>query len=124
MEEAKLAEHGLMLEAGDAVLGYALVGPALDATYGFTGQLYEIYLRPSVFDQGFGAALFRAAAGHLRDAGHDSMILWVFEANVKARRFYDRLGGEQLAGVSVVMELGGKKLREVAYGFRSLRKIR
>jgi hypothetical protein len=52
------------------------------------------------------------------------MIVWVFEANAIARRFYERLGGELIANVSLVTELGDKKLREVAYGFRSLGDLR
>jgi GNAT superfamily N-acetyltransferase len=124
VREAELVDCGLVLDAGTALLGYSLFGAAIDATHGFTGQLYEIYLRPSAVGQGFGAALFKAAGRLLCDAGYDTMIVWVFEANATARRFYERLGGEQIANVSLVMELGGKKLREVAYGFRSLRELR
>jgi GNAT superfamily N-acetyltransferase len=123
VKEAELVRCGLVLDGGTALLGYSLFGAAIDATHGFTGQLYEIYLRPSALGQGFGAALFRVAAGHLHDAGHDTMIVWVFEANARARRFYERLGGKQIADASFVMELGGQKLREVAYGFRSLREL-
>ena len=124
VRESELVDCGLVLDAGTALLGFSLFGAAIDATHGFTGQLYEIYLRPSALGQGFGAALFREAANLLCDAGHDTMIVWVFEANAIARRFYERLGGELIANVSLVTELGDKKLREVAYGFRSLGDLR
>ena len=121
--ECNLVHCGLVLDTGTALLGYSLFGAATGATHGCTGQLYEIYLRPSALGQGFGASLFRRAAGLLCDAGHDTMIVWVFEKNTIARRFYEKLGGEQIADASLVTELGGKKLREVGYRFCSLREL-
>jgi RimJ/RimL family protein N-acetyltransferase len=34
----------------------------------------------------------RAAAGRLVELGHSTAYLWVFESNVAAIRFYERLG--------------------------------
>jgi len=42
--------------------------------------------------QGWGTALLRQAESYARSRGYREMKLFVDEANVKARRFYARLG--------------------------------
>ena len=52
----------------------------------------NLHVVPSMRSRGIGAALMRAAAGRLLEQGHSTAYLWVFERNVAAIRFYDRLG--------------------------------
>ncbi|MEJ0027578.1 MAG: GNAT family N-acetyltransferase [Rhizomicrobium sp.] len=114
---ASFADSVLVADRADGIAGYAMFGPVRDAAPGYDGQLYAIYLRPAAMRNGIGGALFRAASAGLRARGHAKFLLWVFEANSAARRFYERQGGILISGAQVVTEIGGAHLRELAYGF-------
>ncbi len=45
------------------------------------------------------------------------MLIWVLADN-PSRRFYERLGGQLVREAEV--ELGGQRLRELAYGWKNL----
>lgn len=53
----------------------------------------------------------------LIDSGFESMSLWVLAQN-PARRFYEQLGGTAVEEKTI--EIGGRKLAEVAYGWDDL----
>jgi GNAT superfamily N-acetyltransferase len=55
-------------------------------------ELVTLYVHPRAWGRGLGAALHDAAVGHLRSHGCRSATLWVFEANARARRFYEARG--------------------------------
>jgi GNAT superfamily N-acetyltransferase len=118
--EEMFSSTAVVLEDGADLLGYALFGPCKDEPVGPSGQLYELYVRPSVLGTGAGHALFVAAADRLRQASHNGFHLWVFDANQGARRFYERHGGSVLANSRKGFEIGGHSIWEVAYGFRLL----
>jgi ribosomal protein S18 acetylase RimI-like enzyme len=52
----------------------------------------NLHVLPSMRSGGIGVALMRAAARRLLAMGHSTAHLWVFESNVAAIRFYERLG--------------------------------
>jgi GNAT superfamily N-acetyltransferase len=109
----------LVAEGADGdVCGFAAAGPEREGEPGYAGELYALYLRPSHQRLGLGRALVRGVAAGLAEAGMNSMLLWVFEANADARAFYQKLGGSYVRGQP--MTLGGATFTEVAYGWRSL----
>jgi len=55
----------------------------------------NLHVLPSMRSKNTGTVLMRAAARELIHRGHDTAYLWVFESNLKAIRFYERLGGVQ-----------------------------
>ena len=57
-----------------------------------TAELTTIYLDPQWWGEGMGRALMNRAVDDLRSRGFDSMVLWVLEANDRARRFYEAGG--------------------------------
>jgi GNAT superfamily N-acetyltransferase len=117
--EAAFSEHAIVADDADTLSGYAMFGAARGDSFSHDGQLYAIYLRPNLIGTGLGARLFQAASARLRDAGHGKFLLWVFAANARARRFYERQGGQLISGATLVTGIGGASLPEVAYGFRS-----
>lgn len=52
----------------------------------------NLHVLPSMRSRGLGAALMKAATERLVAQGHSTAYLWVFESNVAAIRFYERLG--------------------------------
>lgn len=68
-------------------------GPARDADApAGAWEIYALYTDPRVWGCGFGRALWAALESRLRETGCREVILWVFEANTRARRFYESLG--------------------------------
>ena len=82
-------------ESGATVLGIMSAGPSRDpdAPEG-TGELWMLYVDPEAQGRGVGRALLGEAVGVWRQRGFAQATLWVFEANAKARGFYERQGWE------------------------------
>ena len=86
-------EHGTFVIVGpDALTGFVSVGPTRDedARPG-DGELHAIYVEPDLIGTGVGTELLLYGEAELARA-HRAATLWVFEANERARRFYERHG--------------------------------
>lgn len=108
-------------ERQDEVVGFASAGPQRDRSLlaqGFTGDISAIYLLQRAQEAGAGRRLMAAAARALHDRGHRAASLWVLRENQPARRFYERLGGEQVGEKED--RRGATTLVELAYGWRDL----
>jgi len=107
----------VVAEDEGAVIGFAVAGPGRESDATYTGELYAIYLQPERQGQGVGRALVREIARELQRRGLGSMLVWVLAEN-PARKFYEALGGQYVREKEI--EIGGKALIEVAYGWKSL----
>jgi ribosomal protein S18 acetylase RimI-like enzyme len=76
----------LVADTADGLVGFVAVWCRPSA---FVDNLHVL---PSLRSEGIGAALMRAAVGRLVALGHSTAYLWVFDSNVAAVRFYERLG--------------------------------
>jgi len=104
----------LVLERGGRILGFAATGPASGEAAEGSGEIYAIYLQPSVWNRGFGRLLMDQALASLRGEGFDRVLLWVLERNARARHFY-LAGGWSEDGTSRTQWQGGIAIREVRY---------
>ncbi len=100
------------------VVGFGSCGPQRDPGLGTDGEIYTLYVLVRAQRRGWGRGLMAALAGALRAHGRQSASLWVAEANVPARRFYEALDG-RLAGAKV-QPGDGFALAEVAYAWDRL----
>jgi ribosomal protein S18 acetylase RimI-like enzyme len=83
----------LVEEDGGRIVGFAAFGPPEDeGEPAGTGALYAIYLTEAAAGRGIGRKLLERATEAMRAAGFRAAVLWVFEANERARRFYERAG--------------------------------
>ncbi|MFG1927833.1 GNAT family N-acetyltransferase [Cryptosporangium sp. NPDC048952] len=83
----------LLAEEGTCAQGFIAFGPANDRGLpSHTGEVYALYVNPKVWGRGTGGRLLGQASAELARAGRRSAVLWVFEANVRARLFYERYG--------------------------------
>ncbi|MEM1384275.1 MAG: GNAT family N-acetyltransferase [Pseudomonadota bacterium] len=70
-------------------------------------DLFEsAHILPQHRSRGIGTTLFREAADRLTGMGRDRGVLWVAEANARARALYARLGGVE--GVVEQRKIGGQ----------------
>jgi GNAT superfamily N-acetyltransferase len=78
------------------------------------GELYALYALPESWGTGAGHSLIGEAVVALCDAGYAEAVLWVLEANVRARGFYEREGWA-LDGGAKSEEWLGLMIDEVRY---------
>lgn len=79
-------------EDGGRAVGFASAGAPREEAPPGSGEVYAVYAHPDVWERGVGRALLDAAARYLAGEGFVHGILWVFEENARARRFYERRG--------------------------------
>ncbi len=84
----KVALDLVAVDTLGSVVGWACLGPS--RTTG--GELYTLYVQPSLIGSGIGRTLLHAVHVNARARGFDSVLLWVFADNARARRFYERAG--------------------------------
>jgi ribosomal protein S18 acetylase RimI-like enzyme len=103
---------------GAPELGVVSVGPSREpgAVAGVDAEIYLIYVLPEAWGTGVGRALLVHALADLTARGFARATLWVFEANARARRFYDAAGGVVDAGPKA-FEIAGERIMEVRYRF-------
>ena len=86
----------IVVEEASEVVGFASCGRHRDGDQPYEGELYAIYLLQEMQGRGYGRALVEASAAALAEQRMTSMVVWVLRDNVRARRFYERLGGAYL----------------------------
>jgi ribosomal protein S18 acetylase RimI-like enzyme len=107
------------VDTSEQVAGFISGGPnRIDDPF-YKGELYAIYILQSCQGQGIGRLLTQALVKSLLAANIQPMMLWVFEKNASARRFYESIGGQFLK--TNWFEINGVPLEEVAYGWPDLR---
>ena len=100
-----------------AVVGFVICGRDRDNDATYMGEVIGLYILQNMQRRGIGKRLMLAAVKDLKNRGFDSMIVWVL-ANNAARRFYKKLGGEQVKTRSIVV--GGKQFQECGFGWKNL----
>lgn len=92
----RLGEPGaavLVWDESGVLGGFCAVGPATEREEPPAGEIHALYVDPPAQNAGVGSALLGAGEGMLaEDLGVAAAVLWVFEANEPARRFYERKG--------------------------------
>jgi len=96
-------------------VGILTLGAARDADLGTTrtGEIAAIYLSPGHWRKGIGRQVMAAAERMLISRGYEAAIVWVLEANERARRFYEAMGFA-LDGASHDIDLG-EPIKAVRY---------
>ncbi len=104
----------LVVELDGVVVGLSLVWPARGDDEAGLGELIMINLAPEGWGTGAGTALLAADVDALRDLGFTEAVLWVAEANARARRFYEREGWLP-DGATKTDTIGGAPIVELRY---------
>ncbi|HXT91170.1 MAG TPA: GNAT family N-acetyltransferase [Trebonia sp.] len=81
-------------DAENEVAGWACLGPyrGSGTEDPAAGELYAIYVKPSLIGTGVGRELIHAVHQHAAARGFHTLHLWVLRDNARARRFYERAG--------------------------------
>lgn len=108
------AHHTLIMLDNDKIIGTSSYGASRFEDMSGYGEIISIYLLPVYWGNGYGKQLLQATVGDLLQIGYKAIFLWVLEANMKARRFYERFGFAA-GGAYLENDIGGKKVREIQY---------
>lgn len=109
-----------MGEAG-GIVGVATAGFERRNHPVYKGELFGIYILQPFQRQGIGKQLVIEVKKHLRHLGVRAMLLWVLADN-PYQAFYKKLGGQVIE--ERWEELGGTRLKELAYGWRDIRLLK
>ena len=114
---ANEANATFVAEDESRIVGFAGIGSGLnrDGLGADIGEVRVIYVDPGHWRRGVGSALMDAAESRLAE-DYSGAILWVLEANDRARRFYESRGWSPDGATK---QLDGTQLLEVRYA-RSL----
>jgi ribosomal protein S18 acetylase RimI-like enzyme len=92
----------------------------LDADPEWGTLLDNLHVAPGFKGKGLGRQLMSAVAKHVKRHGlHPVLHLWVYEQNVQARRFYERLGGVITTCVAESAP-DGSRVNALRYAWREL----
>lgn len=80
----------LVAEQGAAIVGFTRITPEDNAPG--VGGIGALYVDPDHAGRGIGRALLDAAFTALAGREYTEAVLWVFEANARARELYERAG--------------------------------
>lgn len=104
------------------IVGFSNAGVERTGKYpDYKGELYAIYLLKEYQGKGIGKLLFKHVVEILKEKNIFSMVVSVLEEN-KSKLFYEHLGAKKIDRVKIQML--GKELNELVYGWRDLRKIK
>lgn len=106
----KVTTDLVAVDTRGGVVGWACLGPSSTAV----GELYALYVRPSLIGTGIGHSLLQAVHGMAPAQGFDSVLLWVLADNARARRFYER-AGYATDGAVQADDYDGVSVAEVRY---------
>jgi RimJ/RimL family protein N-acetyltransferase len=106
----------LVLLEQDVVVGWTAFGAARDPDCDSTQvyELYGIYLLSNYWNTGCGRQLFQGAEQRMSSLALE-IVLWVFEKNIRARRFYEAAGFRIEAGKQKHITIREATLAEVRY---------
>jgi predicted acetyltransferase len=92
--------------------GIVSFGKSRDADLPNAAEVISIYTLDTVWSKGVGHAMMEFTLAELRRQGYHEVLLWVFEANDRARKFYERHG---FSADGAVKDSGFGNAQEVRY---------
>ncbi len=93
--QRELQRYGIytVAAAGREILGFAWNEMAEDEASDC--EIIALYVRYGKRKNGTGRALFQSSVDTFRAAGRKRMIIWCLKENYEARKFYEKMGGEE-----------------------------
>ena len=105
-----------VIAGSKSVVGWIAFGRCRDSeALPGTGEIWAMYVSPSMWARGIGTQLLFDACEQLRRMGFKSATLWVLSKNERACRFYASAGFVPEPSSVKNVDIGGVSLEEVRY---------
>lgn len=101
--------NALLAVQGGEPVGFVRFGQDPDLPE--AGHVLSLYVTPDSMGLGVGRTLLGEVLAELTARGHRRVTLWVFEANLRARRLYERMGFRPDGGRRVEDAYGAQEVR-------------
>ncbi len=105
-------------DAKNGIVGFSFFEPARDESMKGYGEVGAIYLLEQFKGKKIGAALLKIGMQELIKMEYSKAYCWVLEHNPTIK-FYER-SGALFNGMEKTDEIGGKKVKELAYEWKDL----
>ncbi|WP_026673724.1 GNAT family N-acetyltransferase [Alkalihalobacterium bogoriense] len=103
------------------IVGFSSGGKERSGKYnGYDGELYAIYILKEYQGKGIGKALLKQIVDEIKGMGLNSMLVLVLKDNI-SRLFYEAHGAKKIDAVEI--DIAGKKLSELVYGWEDIKNI-
>ncbi|RWZ55253.1 GNAT family N-acetyltransferase [Halobacillus fulvus] len=99
------------------VVGFVSGGKERTKNYGYDGELYAIYLLDEYQRQGYGGLLLEAFSKGMKEAGYESLLVWVLTKNPSSE-FYSNYGAIPVEAEQVT--IGQGTYEETAFGWQPI----
>ncbi len=107
MNDVNPLHYVILSEDHGELCGFSCIVAEHDSRYG--ALLDNLHVLPGYQGEGIGRNLMKKSAKWLNQEYPDSsMYLWVFEKNIKARNFYNKLGGDHIETITTEQVDGSK----------------
>lgn len=106
----------LALDFDGELSGYVTFGRSRMRGTPYSGEIFELYVRPSCQGVGFGGRLFHAARTELSGHNLEGLCVWSLACNERACGFYSHLGGRRIS--EGLEQFGDTSLRKIAFAWR------
>ena len=80
------------MEHNGNIIGRLVKNKSRDEDKADAGEISAMYLLSEYWDKGYGREMMDFSLSELKRMGHNEVILWVLEANSRARLFYEKCG--------------------------------
>lgn len=109
--------HTLVAEEEEVIRGWISYGKCRDADAPDAVELMGLYVDPAFFRGGTGRALWAGLMKRLVSERYQRLAVWVLKDNIRARRFYEAMGGRLDISLERKFECRGELLPEVRYWY-------
>ncbi|MGI8317062.1 N-acetyltransferase family protein [Halobacillus mangrovi] len=99
------------------VVGFVSGGKERTKSYDYDGEVYAIYLLDEFQGKGYGRRLLESFAKKMKEAGYQSLLVWVLTNNPTSQ-FYTRMGADPVEAEKVT--IGQGTYEETAYGWKNI----
>ncbi len=107
MNDVSPLHYVILSEDHGELCGFSCIVAEHHSRYG--ALLDNLHVLPGYQGEGIGRNLMKKSAKWLKQEYPDSsMYLWVFEKNIKARNFYNKLGGDHIETITTEQVDGSK----------------
>ncbi|QQP91804.1 GNAT family N-acetyltransferase [Skermanella sp. TT6] len=103
------------VEGEDRVVGFGVTGPEQVGLADYSGEFHALYVLQVGQGRGLGTRLMTTMAANLVLRGMTASTVWALRDNLRARRFYEKMGGVLVSERPLMFD--GTRVMEVAYGW-------